>query len=243
MKSKLNFKAVRQDERIFDMHSLGLWVSSFRITSPNVTRIKRQTKKNIRLKRTQLDVRDVHISMQFEENSMVDFDEKKHKIYEIFFSDKPIKIVRDITPDKHILVYQEGYFDIENITATDGEFDLLLTMYDPLFGLEKTITLTTSNQTHQITGQAETPWSLEITFTTNTNRFEAWFGDNYLQLNHTFVAGDKLLIDYVGRKVLLNGNDMRRTVSMSSNFAELDVGNVVVRATHSAVLKYDERYY
>lgn len=110
-------------------------------------------------------------------------------------------------------------------------------------GESKSINVATTAQTHTITGQVETPWTVEVTFTANTNRFELWAGDTYLQLNYNFIAGDKLTVSYEGRKVFLNGNDLRKAVSMSSHYEELKPGTNSFRATHNCVLKYDERYY
>ncbi|MGP9043338.1 distal tail protein Dit [Cytobacillus kochii] len=95
-----------------------------------------------------------------------------------------------------------------------------------------------------ITGQTFTPWTVNVTFAMDTNKFE-FTGNNglYLLLNYTFVAGDRLQIDYVGRKVSLNGNDLRSAVSMSSNFVLLQPGEVTLKASHECTLKYDERYY
>lgn len=110
-------------------------------------------------------------------------------------------------------------------------------------GESKSINATTTATNHEITGQTETPWSIEVNFKANTNKFELWAGDIYLQLNYSFIQGDKLIINYVGREVFLNGKDLRKAVSMSSHFEELKPGIVSVRASHEAVLKYDERYY
>ena len=110
-------------------------------------------------------------------------------------------------------------------------------------GKAQSINVTTTAANHSISGQAETPWTVEVNFTANTSRFEFWAGDIYLQLNYEFIAGDKLVIEYTGRKVWLNGNDLRKSVSMSSHFEELKPELVEFRASHAAELKYDERYY
>ncbi|MEN2468015.1 phage tail family protein, partial [Ornithinibacillus sp. JPR2-1] len=65
----------------------------------------------------------------------------------------------------------------------------------------------------------------------------------YILLNYNFIAGDMLEIDYVGRKVYLNGNDLRSAVSMSSHFVELEPGQMEIVASHVCTLIYDERYY
>lgn len=101
-----------------------------------------------------------------------------------------------------------------------------------------------TDATHIISTQGETPWSINVVFSEATNKFEFTASNGlYLLLNYTFVAGDRLQIDYVGRKVFLNGNDLRPTVSMSSNYVLLQPGEVTLKASHDCDLIYDERYY
>lgn len=136
--------------------------------------------------------------------------------------------------------------DVSNFVRVNNTFlfeGTLNFLAKETLGAPKSINLTPVTQTHTITGQTETPWTAEVTFTESANRFELWAGENYVQLNYEFMEGDKLIVEYTGRKVTLNGNDLRKSVSMSSHFEELKPGNVSVRASHAAVLKYDERYY
>lgn len=142
MKSQLNFTAQHEDGDPVDMHSLGLWVESFRIYSPNVERntVGVPGKKGEHVSSTVQKPRKVSITFQFETDSYGEFEALKQTIYQTFLSEKAIKIVRDITPSRHMFVYQEGEYDIENVTPEDGEFSLDLTMFDTdVYGEKKTI--------------------------------------------------------------------------------------------------------
>ena len=139
MKSSLNFK-VKKDGTIYDLHELGIWVSSFHILSPNINREKLSIPgmPGAHLLATKEEERHVKISLQIETDSIQDFDDLKHTIFDLFYSEKEFSIVRDIKPDKEIFVLQEGEFDIENLSESDGEFDITLTMLDPyIYGPEK----------------------------------------------------------------------------------------------------------
>ena len=73
--------------------------------------------------------------------------------------------MRDITPDRHILVYQEGSYDIDNLTDSDGVFSLSLRMLEPfLFGSQNQLSITTSYANRTVTGQVETPWVSRTVF-------------------------------------------------------------------------------
>ncbi|AAU85097.1 distal tail protein Dit [Bacillus phage BCASJ1c] len=146
------------------------------------------------------------------------------------------------TPDRYYLARYQGMELREYPHYAKGT----LMFYLPVayrFGKDKTINVTTTQQQHEITGQESTPWTLEVTFSENRNRFEFWAGDNYLRLNYNFITGDKLIVEYTGRKVRLRDLDLRRTVSMSSHFEELGPGPVSMRASHPCTLTYTERYY
>jgi phage-related protein len=139
MKSPLNF-IVKKNGNIFDMHELGIWVSSFHIYSPNLNRNKLTIpgRPGAYLTNTKEEERHVKISLQIETDSIQEFDALKHTIFDLFYSEDAFSIIRDITPDKEIFVMQEGEFDIENISDSDGEFEITLTMLDPyIYGPEK----------------------------------------------------------------------------------------------------------
>jgi predicted phage tail component-like protein len=111
-------------------------------------------------------------------------------------------------------------------------------------GTGHTLSVTNSFQTFKITGQVSTPWVVEVRFTEKVSTFE--FETNkglYLLLQYDFIPGDSLIIKYEGRKVWLNGVDLRQAVRLKTNFEMLEPGEISVRASHECTLKYDERYY
>lgn len=139
MKSQLNFKVIKNGTE-YNMHEMGIWVSSFHIHSPNAIRNKVIVPgmPGAHLASTDEGERSVYIAMQIEADSISDYDELKHKIFDLFYSKNYVTIIRDLYPDRKIKVLQEGSYDINNITTEDGEFDLLLTMTDPyIYGPEK----------------------------------------------------------------------------------------------------------
>lgn len=111
-------------------------------------------------------------------------------------------------------------------------------------GAEKTINVTTSNINHTITGQDETPWTIEVVFGRNTTTFELETNQGlYLLLGYEFIEGDRLTIKYEERKVLLNGKDINFAIRLASNYELLSPGELTIKASHDCTLKYVERYY
>lgn len=111
-------------------------------------------------------------------------------------------------------------------------------------GEEKTIPVTTTRTMHTITGQDNTPWIVEVTFTEATSIFELQASNGlYLLLQYEFIEGDRLTIKYEGREVLLNGNDLRRAVRLKTNYELLEPGMIGVSGSHACEIFYNERYY
>ena len=158
-------------------------------------------------------------------------------------------ITKDVAPLKfddepgrtYWAVVQNSIDDLDRLSYTRQGTIQFLSFYTT--GESEEINVTDIETNHTITGQTDTPWTIEVLFEEKTSRFEFWAGDIYLQLNHKFIVGDKLTISYTGREVWLRDIDLRKSVSMSSHFEELKPGTVSMRASHAAVLKYDERYY
>ncbi|MCM3396492.1 phage tail family protein [Oceanobacillus profundus] len=183
----------------------------------------------------------IPVTLRIEADSKEDLLNKAEEVAEWLNTDKEAPLVFDDRPNRSHWAILNGAVDEEEIVSFSTASLEFISLYKT--GATKSINITTTSQQHQITGQVETPWTVEVNFTSNTNRFEFWAGDIYFQLNYSFVAGDRLTVEYTGRKVLLRTRDIRTAVSMSSNFEELKPGTVSVRASHPATLKYDERYY
>lgn len=196
-----------------------------------------------RLRKSEMELLEINQPIAFKAK---DNQEKMDKIRELgdwlIYKDWK-KLSYDDEPGQYYHAILEGMSDFsrkDNTFLFEGTLNFVA---KETLGKNKSISLSPASQQHEVTGQTETPWSLEVNFKANTNRFELWAGENYVQLNYEFIEGDKLVVKYTGRKVTLNGNDLRKSVSMSSHFEELKPGINEFKASHEAVLKYDERYY
>ncbi|MEK4966320.1 distal tail protein Dit [Cytobacillus sp. FSL R7-0696] len=160
-------------------------------------------------------------------------------------TDEPAPLQFDDEPGRTYYALIENSIDDFSCFAYLRQGTLQFICPDPYaHGDTKKLDVKVPERSFIITGQTFTPWTVNVTFTIATNKFEL-VGSNglHLLLNYTFVAGDRLQIDYVGRKVFLNGNDLRSGVSMSSNYVLLQPGEITLKASHNCDLVYDERYY
>jgi len=244
MKSSLNFTVKHESGATFDMHELGLWVESFHIYAPNAIRKLAPHENGARLKKSKLGIRRVDTTIQVESNSMIDFDQKKHLIYSIFFTDQPFEIVRDLTPGKRIFVLYEGEYDIRNISNADGDFKLELVMIDPyIYGETHDLTLGSSYDTYAIQG-LESPWTSRTTFAGSTSQYTLETNEGgKIVLDYNFIAGDVLEIDYRKRKVTLNGASIAVAINMETRWFTLTPGYMALKSSHTTTLSYTERNY
>lgn len=167
LKSEQNFKIKKDDGLIVDLHDIGVWVESFHIYSPNVVRnkIKVPGLNGAYQSAVEIAERHIHTDLKIEADNMIEFDQLKHKLYDLFFSEANFTIIRDLTPDKEIYACYEGQFDITNITPEDGEFRLDLTMLDPfVYGPEQTLSFPSDHVaiTNAGTAEADPIFELEV---------------------------------------------------------------------------------
>ncbi|MBN6887028.1 putative phage tail component-like protein [Cytobacillus horneckiae] len=198
-----------------------------------------------RLKRTQRELLEITQPIGFKALTPHEALQIKDEIASWLVTKEVVPLVFDNEPLRTYWVVVDGTLDdlskMERSKLWQGTVRFLC-FYTT--GKQETLNLTTAFKDFLITGQTETPWVINVVFTERSSKFEVEANNVlFLQLNYEFVAGDRLSISYVGRKVTLNGQDLRRAVSMNSNFVEMQPGPLSIKASHGSTLKYDERFY
>ncbi|WP_105101328.1 distal tail protein Dit [Microbulbifer pacificus] len=171
-------------------------------------------------------------------------EELKEEMSDWLIKDEAKKLVFKDTPNRYYLAYYEG-MELDEKTPYYATGYIYFYLPDGhRYGEQKTIQVTTTPTTHTITGQDETPWIVEVVFTSATDKFELQTNKGlYLLLGYNFIEGDRLTIKYEGREVWLNGEDLRHAVRMKSNYEMLEPGEIEISVSHECNLIYDERYY
>lgn len=194
-----------------------------------------------RIRRVETEPTPLAVTLLIDGNSKDDLLNKAEEIAVWLNTEKEKPLIFDDRPNRAHWSILVDSVDVEEIVTFSRASLEFLSLYKT--GETKEIDVTTTSQQHEVTGQVKTPWTIEVEFNENVNRFEFWAGDIYLQLNYQFIAGDRLTIHYTGREVWLRDRDLRTAVSMSSHFEELQPGTVSMRASHACTVKYTERYY
>lgn len=112
------------------------------------------------------------------------------------------------------------------------------------FGAQRELEVTPTASEQTITGQVETPWTSETTFSNATSHFTLETSQGMrIFLHYRFISGDLLHIDYEKRKVTLNGQDLAAAISLSSHWDSLKPGAISLNASEPTTVTYTERYY
>ncbi|MGE6756260.1 distal tail protein Dit [Rossellomorea sp. NPDC071047] len=201
MKSQYNFLIEYEDGERVDMDSVGLWVESFHIYSPNVVRKKSeiQGKHGATQTSSRLAERRIDINFQVETDSPMDLDDLKHTIYSIFYRDKPYKIIRDLTPSKYLFACQEGEYDFDNITSSDADFSITLTMLDPfIYGQKREMVINNPSAPFVLRnyGVEETPPYFSIELSGPTTLLDIIGEEDYMRIGRPSTVDDTTFKEY-----------------------------------------------
>lgn len=169
-------------------------------------------------------------------------EELKEELSNWLINDEPKKLGFKDTPNRYYLAHYESMDLREKGHFADGVINFFLPDGRRV-GEEKTISVTTSNTTHTITGQDAAPWEINLTFSWNTTTFELETNQGlFLLLGYEFIEGDRLKIAYDGRLCELNGRDIRFAIRLKSHYELLSPGSLQIKASHACTLKYDEKF-
>lgn len=157
--------------------------------------------------------------------------------------DEPKKLVFKDKPDRYYLAFYKNMELNEYYKMAIGT----ITFYLPegyRFGSTNTLKIKTEFNTYVIKGQIKTPWKSKTVFKDSASRYVLEIDNGgKIILNYNFTSGDVLEIDYEKRDVFLNGKDLATAIDIKTEWFELPVGEVQLRASHETELTYIERYY
>lgn len=105
------------------------------------------------------------------------------------------------------------------------------------------LTLSPTMQTFNVGGQKSAPWTSYTRFTVPQSSYSIESNVGKVLLQYEFVAGDVLEIDYFKRDVYLNGKDLSTAVLVQTEWFDLPVDTVQLKASQPTELTYCERYY
>lgn len=130
-KSPKNFKVVKEDGRIIDMHEYGLFVSSFIIPAPTPNHVTDTIdgRHGAIYQGTTLAPRKITVRLDLEATDAIDFDLLLDDLTEIFNPLESIVLVPDMQPGKRYKVNMDSNWEPEYEDLENGSIDLEFILY------------------------------------------------------------------------------------------------------------------
>lgn len=166
----------------------------------------------------------------------------KEEISDWLYHEEPKKLIFKQIPDRYYLAEYESMELNERHKYAKGTIYFYLAL-GYRFGENKTLNVTSSNQSFNITGQEEAPWQSETVFDDSTSQYKLESNTGKIILNFDFVSGDVLRIDYKTRSITLNGVNIDVGLSLNSEWFDLNPGYMTLSASDETELTYTERFY
>lgn len=190
------------------------------------------------------DVREISVNFLIEDKSNEGFRERFNRLSGLLLgSQKRLEFTDENA--YFVATLQSGETPEEDSNSQQGTLVFLCT--NPAKMKESIeFNLTPVFQSFIIAGQADTPWKTKTIFNENADQYRLESNEGLdLLLNYDFIAGDTLEIDSERRAVFLNGEDLRVSVSMSSDWRKgvIGAGFVELKASENTDFVYTERFY
>lgn len=156
-------------------------------------------------------------------NTIEDYFAKTFEVEQWLNTDKAEPFIYDVLPDRQLMARVTSEIKPERV-GSYSRFAVQFTAFDPYFiAINPTVKNITSGTAYNYEGSKMTKPVLKVTLTAAGNSLtitDQIKGENII-LNRTFAAGDIVTIDNQNRKILVNGQDARATMTISSRWFEI----------------------
>lgn len=214
------------------------------IDLPIATSKTNEVNNHKRLKRSILEPRIITVPFLIKYKNYTDLQRKKEDLSKWLIHSEVKKLEFKDDETRHYLALVNGNIELEeNLNWATGEIEFICP--DGFkHGKHKSLILTPTEESHEITGQLPTHWKSRTTFTAPRSSFEIESPGGKIKLTYNFVKGDVLEIDSYSRTIKLNNSiDLDVGLSLNSRWFVLKPNYMTLRANHETTVHYTEKYY
>src|SRR5699024_1655617 len=175
--------------------------------------------------------RIINVPILIYHEGFTDLQRKKEELAEWLVHDKPKKLEFEDEPERHYLSLVNGLMDHEEESYwATAEIEFVCP--DGFkHGKHKSLILTPTEESHEITGQLPTHWKSRTIFTRSQSMFEIESVSGKIKLTYNFIKGDVLEIDSYSRTIKLNNSiDLDLGLSLNSQWFKLNNGYMTLSA-------------
>ena len=183
-KSPLNFKIQKLDGTVIDMHQNNLFVSTFRISSPDPDHDTETVDGRHGLIKldTTLNEREINTTIVVEKDNYKEFDVFRDELFKMFDPLEDFYIIRDIQPTKRMRVSISSKYDLEYVWLELGELPLELTIDSGFLESNYTTLSVPGDEIFQFKNGLWDGFEPEAKYEFSTSEFVVW-NDSDVPLN------------------------------------------------------------
>lgn len=187
-----------------------------------------------------LDSREINVNFLLEDISISGFRDRFNRINDIL--SQPQKELK-FTDEKAYFISTLSDADDPDEETKSMKGKLIFVCNDPIKRKDRHTITVENEKNYTIAGQLSTPWISEATFTDDANKYELTCAGKTLRLNYGFKKGDLLRIDYLKRRIRVNGSEVPDSVDIRSEWFKLPIGHTSISATEKTEITYTEMFY
>ncbi|KRG15619.1 hypothetical protein ACA30_05890 [Virgibacillus soli] len=196
------------------------------------------------IKRSYLEPFEFDLPIMINKSKNMTWSELEEDLTSWLLHESDKRLILESIPNRFYMARIIG-IDISDRTRNNAEGSLDVYCQIPYkHSYEKIIDITSTPKTYNVGGQVPTNWTSKTTFKEGTKQYilENDSGGK-ITLNYNFIVGDILEINYRTRGIKLNGKDLIVALSLDSNWFQMSVGDVKLKASHDTEITYNELYY
>lgn len=212
--------------------------------SQNIIRSKIPGKKGSTFHRREIPERIIPVGFELVGNSLEDVRQKVNDLNITLNTEKEVPIVFSDEPSVTYYGALDGQPDWDEILFI-GKGTIAILCTDPdKHGVERSSSIGSST-TITYAGSAKTKPTFTIDFTASSTNFEITNGEKIVKLIRSFVAGDKVVVNFETEKITLNNNLSMTLLDWRSKYFYLVPGSNTLSVTASVAtvtMTYVERW-
>lgn len=233
---------------IFNNIDFGDYIKVERVRDPLLPSIKNITKElsgkhGLLYRKNTLEAKYIEVEIRLIEKNRSKVKEKARTLARLLYTDEPKELRFKEEPDKYYIAILDGNTDLDRFLFT-GFAVLTFLATDPIaYGETRKLDLTTDTTFYNL-ATAETRATITIPITSNIDhiRIVNQNTGEFIQVEHNFIVGDKIIIDFQNELVTKNGYSIMKDLYLESDFFTIQVGENRITSNVIGTLEYIERW-
>lgn len=209
--------------------------------------VKIPGKIGLKYRNNTVGIRRFNLNFGIKDNNEIVAEKRLNTFYNFLIDDKgkprDVKIAFDYEPDKYYDVRLDGTVNVRRI-ANYRSFTIPFIAADPhKYGSTIIINLTGDTRFYNLaTAETKAITSIDVGSTLNHIKITNQNTGDFIYIEHNFIAGDEVIIDFVNENVTKNGYSIMKDLYLESDFFDINVGENRITSNVEGTLEFVERW-